>query len=91
MFSGNFRFILLLLSIIGVLAIISKLKYIILFVSWSVIIFCLGILFIKANSNNKVLQAKIDYYFRVFMQSRFVQYILGTYAKIKTKFDNEKK
>lgn len=88
MFSGNFKFILLLLSIIGVLAIISKLKYIILFVSWTVIIFCLGILFIKANSNNRELQAKIDYYFQVFMQSKFVRYILGVYEKLKTKIDN---
>ena len=91
MFSGNFKFILLLLSIIGVFAILSKLKYIILFVSWSVIIFCLGILFIKANSNNKVLQAKIDYYFRLFMQSRFVHYMLVLREKILSKLNDEKK
>ena len=77
MFSGNFKFLMLLLSVIGGLFIISKLKYFILFISWSVIIFCLGILYIKANSNNAKLQAKIDFYFRKFMNSKFVAFIIA--------------
>ena len=90
MFSGNFKFILLLLSIVGVFAIISKLKYIILFISWGVIFFCFGILFLKANSKNEKLQAKIDYYFRRFMQSKFVKYIL-LYREKLLKYLKEKK
>lgn len=77
MFSGNFKFLVILLSIIGGLFIISKLKYFILFISWTVIIFCLGILYIKANSQNKELQAKIDFYFRKFMNSKFVKFIIA--------------
>ena len=77
MFSGNFKFLIILLSIIGGLFVISKLKYFILFASWTVIIFCLGILYIKANSQNKELQAKIDFYFRKFMNSKFVKFIIA--------------
>ncbi len=82
MFSGNFKFLIILLSIIGGLFVISKLKYFILFISWTVIIFCLGILYIKANSQNKELQAKIDYYFRKFMNSKFVKFIIAFRDKI---------
>ncbi|MBQ8660526.1 MAG: hypothetical protein IJ473_03015 [Alphaproteobacteria bacterium] len=77
MFSGNFKFLMILLSIIGGLFIISKLKYFILFISWTVIIFCLGILYIKANSQNKELQAKIDFYFNKFMNSKFVAFLIA--------------
>ncbi len=82
MFSGNFKFLVILLSVIGGLFIISKLKYFILFISWSIIIFCLGILYIKANSQNKELQDKIDYYFRKFMNSKFVKFIIAFRDKI---------
>ena len=82
MFSGNFKFLIILLSIIGGLFVISKLKYFILFISWTVIIFCLGILYIKANSQNKELQAKIDFYFKKFMKSRFVVFLIALRDKI---------
>ena len=82
MFSGNFKILTILLSIIGGLFVISKLKYFILFISWSIIIFCLGILYIKANSQNKELQAKIDFYFRKFMASKFVAFIINLRDKI---------
>ena len=82
MFSGNFKFLVLLLSIIGGIFIISKLKYFILFISWSIIIFCLGILYIKANSQNKELQAKIYFYFRKFMNSKFVKFLVAVRDKI---------
>ncbi len=82
MFSGNFKFLIILLSIIGGIFVISKIKYFILFVSWSIIIFCLGILYIKANSQNKELQAKIDYYFRKFMNSKFVMFLIEIRDKI---------
>ncbi len=85
MFSGNFKFLVILLSVIGGLFIISKLKYFILFISWSIIIFCLGILYIKANSQNKELQDKIDYYFRKFMNSKFVKFIID----FRDKFQNQ--
>ncbi len=82
MFSGNFKFLIILLSIIGGIFVISKLKYFILFVSWSIIIFCLGILYIKANSQNKELQAKIDFYFRKFMNSKFIKFLIAFRDKI---------
>ena len=83
MFSGNFKVIVGILSVFGIIFIISKLKYLILFISWSVIIFCLGILFIKLNSKNIVLQEKIDYYFKLFMCSKFVKKIQTLWYKIK--------
>ncbi len=86
MFSGNFKLLLGLLSIIGVVFVISKLKYFILFISWSIIIFCLGIIYIKANSKNKNLQDKIDYYFKLFMSSRFVNFLIS----LRDKFTNTK-
>lgn len=82
MFSGNLK---LLLSMIGILfgiVLIAKLKYLILFISWSVIIFCLGILYIKANSQNRELQDKIDYYFRKFMSSKFAKYLIKLHQKL---------
>ena len=82
MFSGNFKFLMILLSIIGGLFVIAKLKYFILFISWTVIIFCLGILFIKANSQDKNLQAKIDFYFNKFMNSKFVLLLIAIRDKI---------
>ncbi len=87
MFSGNFKFIVLLLSIIGGLFVISKLKFFILFISWSVIIFCLGIMYIKANSKNQELQDKIDYYFRKIMSSKFVKFIIN----LRDKFSQPRK
>ena len=83
MFSGNFKFLILLLSIIGGIFVISKLKYFILFISWSIIIFCLGILYIKANSNNKKLQDKIDLYFRKFMNSKIIVFLITALNKDK--------
>ncbi len=87
MFSGNLKFLVILLSIIGGLFVIAKLKYFILFISWTVIIFCLGILYIKANSQNKELQEKIDFYFRKFMNSKFVEFIVS----IRDKIQNQRK
>ena len=83
MFFRNLRLIIGILSIFGIIFVISKLKYFILFISWSVIVFCLGILFIKLNSHNLVLQMKIDYYFKLFMSSRFVKKIQIIWYKIK--------
>ena len=82
MFSGNFKFIIFLLSIIGGLFVISKLKFFILFISWSIIIFCLGVMYVKANSKNQELQDKIDYYFRKFMSSKFVKFIISVRDKL---------
>lgn len=83
MFFKNLQVIVGILSIFGIIFVISKLKYFILFIAWSVIIFCLGILFIKLNSNNLILQMKIDYYFRLFMNSKFTKKIQAIWHKIK--------
>ncbi len=83
MFFKNLQVIVGILSIFGIIFVISKLKYFILFIAWSVIIFCLGILFIKLNSNNLILQMKIDYYFRLFMNSKFTKKIQAIWYKIK--------
>ncbi len=82
MFSGNIKFLTVLLSIIGGLFIISKLKYLILFLSWAIIFFCLGVVFIKANSKNENLQRKIDYYFMVFMNSKFAKFLIKLKEKL---------
>ena len=87
MFSGNGKVIIFLLSIICGLFVISKLKVFIRFISWSVIIFCLGIMYIKANSKNQELQDKIDYYFRKIMSSKFVKFIIN----LRDKFSQPRK
>lgn len=83
MFIKNIKVIVGILSIFGIIFIISKLKYFILFTAWSVIVFCLTIMFIKLNSDNLVLQEKIDHYFKLFMNSKFVKKIQTTWYKIK--------
>ena len=79
----NLRIIIGILSVFGMIFVISKLKYFILFIAWSVIVFCLTILFIKLNNDNLVLQKKIDYYFKLFMSSKFVKKIQTIWYKIK--------
>ncbi len=81
MFFGNFKFLVNLFAILGVVFLFSKLRYFILFISWSVIAFCLGILFIKFNSNNLSLQLKIDNYFQKFISLRLVQFLLKLFEK----------
>ena len=82
MFSGNIKLLLTVLLILLGLFIISKLKFLILVLSWTVIVVCLCILYAKSHPEKKKLNQRVNDLIKKFLNSKFFKYLV----KIKNKF-----
>ena len=82
MFSGNIKLLLTVLLILLGLFIISKLKFLILVLSWTVIVVCLCILYAKSHPENKKLNQRVNDLIKKFLNSKFFKYLVT----IKKKF-----
>ncbi len=82
MFSGNMKLLLSVLGILLGLFIISKLKILILIISWAIIIICLCILYAKSHPENIKFNRMLNNLITKILNSKVYKYIL----KMKEKF-----
>ncbi|MGN0929883.1 MAG: hypothetical protein ACI4N3_04545 [Alphaproteobacteria bacterium] len=87
MFSGNMKLLIKVLIVLLALFIISKLKFLILILSWTIIFVCLCILYAKSHPENKKLNIKINELITKFLNSKFFK----TLVKLKNQFFDKRK
>lgn len=91
MFSGNMKLLINSLLILLALFIISKLKFLILILSWTIIFVCLCILYAKSHPENKKLNIKVNRLITKFINSKFFKKSVKISKKIKQKFFDKRK
>ena len=77
MFSGNIKLLINVLLILLALFIISKLKFLILILSWIIIFVCLCILYAKSHPENKKLNIKVNELITKFLKSKFFKFLVN--------------
>lgn len=87
MFSGNMKLLIKVLLILLALFIISKLKFLILILSWIIIFVCLCILYAKSHPENKKLNVKVNELITKFLKSKFFKSLV----KLKNQFFDKRK
>ncbi|MBD5398988.1 hypothetical protein HDR60_05825 [bacterium] len=87
MFSGNMKLLIKVLIVLLALFIISKLKFLILILSWTIIFVCLCILYAKSHPENKKLNVKINELITKFLNSKF----FNNLVKLKNQFFDKRK
>lgn len=87
MFSGNIKLLIKVLLILLALFIISKLKFLILILSWTIIFVCLCILYAKSHPENKKLNIKVNELITKFLKSKFFKFLVN----LKNQFFDKRK
>lgn len=87
MFLRNARLFLALVGIIFGIFLISKLKILVLVLSWAVILFCTWIFYVKCYGRDEKLKRRLDENFVRFRNSKF----FASVSKFAKKFEGKKR
>lgn len=89
MFLAGARFLLALALVVLGLFVVSKFKILALVLSWSTIVFCMWVLYVKGYGKDEALQRRLDGYFARFVNSKFFKSAAAAVARLKGKKRSE--